>query len=121
MAETDVQRRPIRGGLWGILLGLGLALLALNSKIISLSIVSLALVTVIGIVLGAAWGMFAPARPPKGPAPVGDAPVGDAPAGDAPAGDAPVGEPGDGAPPVGDTESGESVPAPADDDPHGGS
>ena len=111
MAETDVQRRPIRGGLWGILLGLGLALLALNSKIISLSIVSLALVTVIGIVLGVAWGMFAPARPPKGPAPVGDAP----------AGDAPVGEPGDGAPPVGDTESGESVPAPADDDPHGGS
>ncbi len=106
MAETDVQRRPIRGGLWGILLGLGLALLALNSKIISLSIVSLALVTVIGIVLGVAWGMFAPARPPKGPAPVGDAPVG---------------EPGDGAPPVGDTESGESVPAPADDDPHGGS
>ena len=91
MADTDLRRRPIRGGLWGVLLGLGLALLALNSKIISLSLVSLALVTMVGIVLGVLWGLFAPARAPKGPPPSPDrepAPisVADGSAADAPGG-----------------------------------
>jgi hypothetical protein len=74
MAELVRKRRPIAGALWGISLGLGLALLAINSKIISLSIPSIAMVVVLGIIIGIVWGMFGPAKKPKGAAARGATP-----------------------------------------------
>ena len=65
MAEMVKQTRPVRGALWGFLLGLGLALLAINSKIISLAIVPMLLVVIVGIGLGVAWSMFGPAKQPS--------------------------------------------------------
>ncbi len=69
MAETIRKPKPIAGALWGIPLGLGLGLLAINSKIISLSIVPFVIVVVIGIALGIVWSMFGPAKKPKGAPP----------------------------------------------------
>ncbi len=65
MAEATKQTRPVRGALWGLLLGLGLALLSINSKIISLAIVPIVIVVIIGIALGVLWSMFGPAKQPS--------------------------------------------------------
>ena len=65
MAESVRRTKPIAGALWGIPLGLGLALLAINSKIISLALVPVIIVVVIGVALGVVWSMYGPAKAPK--------------------------------------------------------
>ena len=65
MAESVRRTKPIAGALWGIPLGLGLALLAINSKIISLALVPVIIVVVIGVALGVVWSMYGPAKGPK--------------------------------------------------------
>lgn len=67
MAETVRKTKPIAGALWGIPLGLGLALLAINSKIISLAILPIVIVVLIGMALGVVWSMYGPAKEPKTP------------------------------------------------------
>lgn len=72
MAEPVRTTKPVLGALWGVLLGLGLALLAINSKLISLAIVPILLVVVLGIVLGVVWSMFGPAKSPTGGPPASE-------------------------------------------------
>jgi len=73
MSDQDLKRHPIRGGIWGIPTGLGLGLLAVNSQIFSLSITTLAVSAVLGIVIGALWAMFGPAKKAKGAPPIDSA------------------------------------------------
>jgi len=98
MAEQVLKRHPVRGGIWGIPTGLGLALLAVNSQIVSLSITTLVVGAFVGIAIGALWASFGPAKKPKGSAPTGVAePIADAgPPPLDPSIQAPVGDPGDG-------------------------
>lgn len=61
-AQPTVRRHPLRGAVWGVVLGLGAALLLIGRQVIALGTV-LPLGVVLGcLVLGALWGAFAPAR-----------------------------------------------------------
>ncbi len=68
---------PIRGILWGIMLGLGLTVVLIVTKVISLELSQMIIVLVVGIAAGVLWSLFGPARAPKGPAPVAAAGVAD--------------------------------------------
>ena len=76
------QTHPIRGLLWGILFGLGLAVVLVVTSVIPLELSQMAIVAVVGIAIGVAWGLFGPAKAPKGSAPAGVAPTTMAPVGD---------------------------------------
>ncbi len=75
MAETDLKRRPIRGGFWGIPTGFGIGLLAINAQVFSLSVVTLVVFTVAGVTIGALWASFGPAEKPKGLPPDDPTPI----------------------------------------------
>jgi len=65
-AAGTIVRHPIRGALYGLLLGLGIALwLMLTGVIDLLDLVPSVIVVVAGVVVGIAWSMFAPAKKPK--------------------------------------------------------
>lgn len=68
MADMVLKRHPIRGFIWGILMGAGVTLLLMVFSVIPLSIPSLITYTVVGAVVGALWGSFAPPKKPKGAA-----------------------------------------------------
>ncbi len=110
MAETTTKRHPIRAAIWGLILGLGVVIyLTLVFPVISLESVSQVatqgvIVIVVVMVLSILWGMYGPAKKPKGsPPPTFDAAAvsatpaaadepaadtGDDPASDEPTGDA---------------------------------
>lgn len=67
---TTKKSHPIRGALYGIILGLGLALIAVGRKMVNLDSIVPVILVVVGIAIGIIWGMVAPAKKPKGPAPV---------------------------------------------------
>lgn len=69
MAETMTKRHPIRGLLWGIPLGLGIALVAVGQSWAALGTLTPVILFVVGLVLGTLWGMFGPAKAPKGTPP----------------------------------------------------
>ena len=82
MAETQIKRYPIRGALYGLLLGLAVwyflqfefATFGLDSLT---GVITRAVIVILaGIVLGVVWAYVAPARKPKEPAPTA-APVPD--------------------------------------------
>ena len=82
MAETQTKRYPIRGALYGLLLGLAVwyflqfefATFALDSQT---GVITRAVIVIVaGMVLGVVWAYVAPARKPKGAAPMA-APVPD--------------------------------------------
>ncbi len=69
--QTTLKRHPIRGALWGIPLGLGVAVYLVIFKVVGLDswitvTVKLVLVVLAAMALGALWGMFGPAKKPKG-------------------------------------------------------
>ncbi|OFW67641.1 MAG: hypothetical protein A2Z12_01405 [Actinobacteria bacterium RBG_16_68_21] len=66
MPATTLKRHPVRGAIWGLLFGTGLGLLLMVMAIVPLSITTLIIYAVVNTSLGAAWGMFAPAKKPKG-------------------------------------------------------
>jgi hypothetical protein len=70
MAHTTTTTHPIRGALWGLVLGVGLALVLVITKVIYLDLVPILVVLAATVVVGILWGQFAPATPPKGPEPV---------------------------------------------------
>ena len=80
MPETTVIRHPIRGAIWGFFFGTGLGLLLKMLSVVPLSIPTLITYAAVSTVLGVLWGMFAPARKPKGAAPAASAPPPAAPA-----------------------------------------
>ncbi len=64
MDATVRKRRPIRGAIWGILLGLGLAAIFVGQKIVSLDSAMPWVLLVAGIVIGIVWGVAGPAKKP---------------------------------------------------------
>ncbi len=87
MSTSTTTRHPIRGFLYGIVFGLGLAFVAIGQKWAALGTWPPFILFVVGIVVGTVWSTFGPAKGPKGPPPAGpDAgpdPVHDPPPGDA--------------------------------------
>ena len=69
MTEQLTKRHPIRGFMWGIVFGLGLALLAIGQGYAALGTLPPVILLIAGIVLGTLWGLFAPAKKPKGEPP----------------------------------------------------
>lgn len=69
-ATTSRRRHPIRGALWGVMLGIGAALLLIGQKLIAFGTLGPIIVLVVGIAVGVLWSMFAPSKAPKGPAPM---------------------------------------------------
>jgi hypothetical protein len=63
------QTHPVRGVLWGIMFGLGLVIVLILTKIISLDLVQALIVFVIAVVVGTVWSLYGPAKAPKTPAP----------------------------------------------------
>lgn len=68
-ASTTKKSHPIRGALFGLLLGLGLALIAVGRKIANLDSIVPILLVVVGVIIGVVWAMVGPAKQPKEPAP----------------------------------------------------
>jgi hypothetical protein len=69
MTQTTLTRHPIRGFIWGLITGAGVALLLMVFSVVPLSIPTLGIYAGVSAVLGALWGSFAPPRQAKGPAP----------------------------------------------------
>ena len=69
MATQVLKRHPIRGFLYGIFFGLGLALVAIGQGWAALGTWSSFLVFVVGVVVATLWGTFGPSKKPKGPPP----------------------------------------------------
>lgn len=76
MAQTQLQRHPVRGAFWGLILGLGVFVaLTFVWPVIGLDDVKTvalkgALVVVGVMVLAVLWGLFGPAKKPKGATPL---------------------------------------------------
>lgn len=56
------QTFVVRGVLWGIMLGLGLAIVAVLTTVISLDLVQIIIVFVVGVLIGTLWSLFGPAK-----------------------------------------------------------
>ncbi len=86
MAETHTKRYPIRGALYGLLLGLAVwyflqfEFATFGFDTLGGVITRAVIVTVAGIVLGVVWAYVAPARKPKEAAPAAVPAAGQAPA-----------------------------------------
>jgi hypothetical protein len=68
-AQSTVRYHPIRGAVYGLFFGLGLALVLMVFKVLALSVPMILILGVLFLVLGAVWGRFAPPRAPKGAPP----------------------------------------------------
>ena len=58
----DSHSHPIRGGLWGLLLGIGVTLFLIGQKVVAFGTLPPILVIVAGIVVGIIWSCFGPAK-----------------------------------------------------------
>jgi hypothetical protein len=59
------KTHPVRGVLWGLLMGLGLSIVLVLTKVIPLALVPMLIVLVLGTAVGAIWSIFGPAKRPK--------------------------------------------------------
>lgn len=66
---TRVQRHPIRGGFYGLLIGISVAIYFVLFAVTPFRISTLVTIVVIGAVVGALWGSVAPAKKLDQPAP----------------------------------------------------
>lgn len=69
MSETVTKRHPFRGLLYGIVFGIGLVLLAVGQGWAALGTLPPFILLVVGLVVGTLWGLYAPAKAPKGDPP----------------------------------------------------
>jgi hypothetical protein len=67
--ERAVRRHPVRGVLYGLLLGLGLALLAVGQRVVAFGEPLLIVIVLAGVVIGALWSTLGPARAPTSTTP----------------------------------------------------
>lgn len=58
------QRHPIRGVLWGLMFGVGLAVVLVLTTVIALDLPVVIAVIAIGTIAGTAWSVFGPAKSP---------------------------------------------------------
>ena len=65
-APGPVKRHPIRGGLWGLIGGIGAAMVLISRAVIALGTLTPLVVVLVFIVLGVAWAYLAP--PKRAPA-----------------------------------------------------
>jgi hypothetical protein len=63
--QTQMKRHPIRGAIYGILAGIGAAVYLMIFSVTPYSVTTVLIVTAIGLVVGALWGAFAPAKQSK--------------------------------------------------------
>ncbi len=63
--ETSVKRHPIRGVLYGLVMGVGVALILGGRAIVAFGSTKMIIVVVVFAVAGGLWGAFAPAKKPK--------------------------------------------------------
>ena len=68
-AKPTVSYHPIRGAIYGLFFGLGLALLLMVFKVLALSVPLILVLGVVFMVLGGLWGRFAPPRRAETPPP----------------------------------------------------
>ncbi|MEO0493530.1 MAG: hypothetical protein AAF081_08955 [Actinomycetota bacterium] len=68
--EPTTKRRPIRGLLYGLVLGIGLTLIVVGQGIAALGTWPPFLVLIGGTIVGVVWSTMGPAKAPKGPAPI---------------------------------------------------
>jgi hypothetical protein len=66
---AELRRHPIRGMLWGLMMGVGLALVLVITKVIDLNLTMLIVVVAIAILAGLLWSTIGPAKEPTGPPP----------------------------------------------------
>jgi hypothetical protein len=52
----------VRGALWGLSLGIGLAIYAVIFRVIELHVLTMAMIVVLGVALGLVWARFGPAK-----------------------------------------------------------
>ena len=75
MMQTQLQRHPVRAAVWGLILGLGIAIyLTFVWPVIGLddtAAVAVKWALVVGgiMLLSILWGLFGPAKKPRGAAP----------------------------------------------------
>ncbi len=74
LPTTSVRRFPIRGVVWGLMFGIGLTLVLVVTKAVSLDVMTLIIVTAAGTVAGVLWSLFGPARKADGSPPSPRAP-----------------------------------------------
>ena len=67
--KPTVRYHPIRGAIYGLFFGLGLALLLMVFKVLALSVPLIIVLGLLFLVLGGVWGRFAPPRATKDPPP----------------------------------------------------
>jgi len=65
--QASVNKHPIRGAIWGLVAGIGLALLLIAYSVIALGTLMPYLVVVVMIVLGVLYGSVGPARSGREP------------------------------------------------------
>jgi hypothetical protein len=68
-SKPTVRYHPIRGAVYGLLFGLGLALVLMVFKVLALSVPMMIVLGLLFLVLGGVWGRFAPPRRAKNPPP----------------------------------------------------
>lgn len=69
VTKPTVRYHPIRGAIYGLFFGLGLALLLMVFKVLALSVPLIIVLGLLFLVLGGVWGRFAPPRATKEPPP----------------------------------------------------
>ena len=68
-AETVTKKHPIRGALYGLSLGIGVAVYLIIFAIVEFSATTSIIAVVACVFFGILWGLFAPAKKPKGAPP----------------------------------------------------
>jgi hypothetical protein len=74
-ADQTVKRHPLRGLLYGLLMGLGIAILLITTNTVAIGTLPPILVVVFSTLFGIIWGLFAPPRKAKDQAPAQIEPI----------------------------------------------